>query len=457
MRLVAVSIVKNEADMIEAFVRHTLAWADHHLVFDHDSTDGTREILGALQREGLPVTLFTDDALGNLQQARSNHLIRLAAEKFGADWILPLDADEILAGPDRPALEKSLALAGPAGAASLSLVNYYPAEGDNDAEINPIVRLRHCQSGASTTKKIFIPAQLARDPAIEAGKGNHALYRAGQPLPDRALPAAFFLAHYALRSPEHQVLRVVLAELQKNSRGRAHAGLDVHYRLGFQLLSEDPGRFFSTARHPGNQLKSQPIAYQGTPLRYSAQAGGWPRVARALLPYLDKLAASHGALLDGQPPPAGSSVPIRELAGTAQALPPGAHAGDRFAGFKALEGWGEQEGPVPEAFLPRFHWGYAPLTRLGLESTTGGPVRLTAEMLTYSDHQSLIAELNGTPVARHAFGRVNQMERLAVRLDLHPGPNELVLRYATSLVTSYDPRPLAVIFLGLEIKPILAT
>jgi len=48
MRLVAVSIVKNEADIIEPFVRHTLAWVDHHLVFDHDSTDGTREILGAL-------------------------------------------------------------------------------------------------------------------------------------------------------------------------------------------------------------------------------------------------------------------------------------------------------------------------------------------------------------------------------------------------------------------------
>jgi hypothetical protein len=42
MRLVAVSVVKNEADIIEAFVRHTRAWVDHHLIFDHDSTDGTR-------------------------------------------------------------------------------------------------------------------------------------------------------------------------------------------------------------------------------------------------------------------------------------------------------------------------------------------------------------------------------------------------------------------------------
>src|ERR1700709_2012931 len=98
MRLVAVSIVKNEADIIEAFVRHTHAWVDHHLIFDHDSTDGTRQILGVLKSEGLPISLFTDDALGNLQQFRSNYLTRIAVEDHGADWVLPLDADEILTG-----------------------------------------------------------------------------------------------------------------------------------------------------------------------------------------------------------------------------------------------------------------------------------------------------------------------------------------------------------------------
>ena len=101
MRLVAVSIVKNEADIIEPFVRHTLARVDHHFIFDHDSTDGTRQILHALQAEGLALTLFTDDALGNLQQIRSNYLTKLAADTQQADWIFPLDADEILIGPNR--------------------------------------------------------------------------------------------------------------------------------------------------------------------------------------------------------------------------------------------------------------------------------------------------------------------------------------------------------------------
>src|SRR5688572_6009541 len=237
MRLVAVSIVKNEADIIEAFVRHTLAWVDHHLVFDHDSTDGTREILQALRAEGLPIELFTDDALGNLQQARSNHLTRRAATRLAADWVLPLDADEIFTGPGRTELEHQLASLQAGQPASLPLLNYYPTAEDDPAEPNPVLRLRHCQQAPSTTRKVVIPRALALDPAIVAGKGSHTLYRNDAPLPDQPLPPLFHLSHLALRSAEHQALRVVLAELQKLSRGQAHAGLDLHYRLGFQLLA----------------------------------------------------------------------------------------------------------------------------------------------------------------------------------------------------------------------------
>jgi hypothetical protein len=453
MRLVAVSIVKNEADIIEAFVRHSSAWVDHHLIFDHDSTDGTREILAALRREGLPVTLYTDDALGNLQQARSNHLVRLAAETLAADWILPLDADEILTGPGRPVLENCLAAAGNDEPASIRLLNYYPTGEDVATEANPVRRLRHCQCALSQTKKVIIPGLLARDPQVAAGKGSHALQRGGATLPDRPLPDEFHLAHLALRSPQHQVLRVVLAELQKNSRGRAHAGLDTHYRLGFQLLAENPALFFATVFPPAKQLRLLPIAYRGSELRYSTETAGWSRVARAILPFLDKLATSHGALLDGQPAPADGQSPIRELAVTEISAPVRSVAAERFAGFQPRSGWGEQEGPVPEAFLPSFHWGYAPVTRLVIEAPGDRAATFNVEMLTYSEGQVVTIELNDAPLARHAFARTNQKEHLSLPLRLRPGPNELTLRYRHSLVTSYDPRELAVIFLRLQILP----
>lgn len=455
MRLVAVSIVKNEADIIEAFVRHTRAWVDHHLVFDHASTDGTREILGALQREGLPITLYTDDAPGHLQQARSNFLTRVAAQSFAADWILPLDADEILAGSDRATLAQDLHAAGVGQAASLPLLNYYPTSGDDASIINPVLRLRHCQAQPSPTRKIFIPGRLALDPALAAGKGSHALYRSAEILPDRPLPAAYHLAHLALRSPQHQVVRVVRAELQRQSRGRAAAGLDVHYRLGYQLLAEQPEIFFATIGPAAAGLSRRPIDYRGGPLRYTT-AQDWTRVARALLPYLEQLAASHGRLADatGFDPaaPTGTGATIREL--TAADLPPmGAGLDAAFAGFSAREGWGHPEGPVPEAFLPPFHWGYAPSTTLIIPSADGHPARLITEALTYSENQTVTIELNGVPVLRHAFGRVNQKETITAPLPLRAGENQLLLRYGECFQTAHDPRRLAVIFLSLRILP----
>ncbi len=51
-------MVKNEMDIIESFVRHTLGFADLLIVADHKSTDRTREILESLQAEGLPLIIM---------------------------------------------------------------------------------------------------------------------------------------------------------------------------------------------------------------------------------------------------------------------------------------------------------------------------------------------------------------------------------------------------------------
>jgi hypothetical protein len=457
MRLVAVSIVKNEADIIEAFVRHTQAWVDHHLVFDHDSTDGTREILQALRAEGLPLTLYTDDAIGKLQQFRSNHLSRLAARELAADWIIPLDADELLAGPDRTALEHALTAAAPGMSRSLPLLNYVATATDAAEEANPAVRLQYCETGPLHTRKVMVPRALALDESVAAGMGSHALFRGETPLPDQPLPDSFHLAHLPLRSPQHQVLRVVLAELQKLSHGRAHAGVDTHYRLGFQLLAENPDRFFAATRQASATLRHQPIAYRGTPLRHSAGTAGWNRVARALLPYLEKLAASHGRLVDrvaaGDDKPDAAPI-IRELRPQEGAPVRAAGAADILSGFTVREGLGGREGPFPPAFLPPFHWGYAPQTRLEVMATAAGPVQLAAEVLTYSANQAITVEVNGTVVHQLALPRINQKEALQVSLPLSAGRNEVTLRYATHLASPHDPRKLAVIFLSLRVLPV---
>lgn len=55
MELYGAAMVRNEADIVEAFVRHSLTVLDGLLVVDHGSIDGTWKILDARVREGLPI------------------------------------------------------------------------------------------------------------------------------------------------------------------------------------------------------------------------------------------------------------------------------------------------------------------------------------------------------------------------------------------------------------------
>lgn len=452
MKLVAVSVIKNEADIVEAFVRHTRAWADLHLVFDHASTDGTREILGRLVGEGLPLRLYTDDALGNLQQFRSNHLARVAVEEFGADWVMPLDADEILVAPgQRTSLEDMLRGGDGTQPVSLPMANYYPTRDEDLTEPNPVLRLVHRAGLTGASRKVMIPAALARDPSIEAGKGNHALYRHAAAVPDRPAPEGFHLAHFALRSLGQQVMRVVTAELQKLQRGRAHAGLDVHYRLGFQLLADDPDRFVETFYSRPASLTRDPTPYLGGPLRYTTQADDWRRVARALLPFLERLSRSHGELLDRLPAPEAAATSVQVIRTLEVAAPESAGSTGYFSGFKEIEGLQPLEGPFPGAFLPIFRWGLAPRTVLSVTSPQARTARLRLECLTYLDAQSFAILLNGEELPRFTFPRENQKEIVERSLALRAGDNRIEFAYHRSLQTKADPRRLAVIFLAIQV------
>ena len=449
MKLVAVSVVKNEADIIEAFVRHNQTCVDEHLIFDHDSTDGTREILLQLVRDGLPLRLFTGDALGKLQLSRTHHLCRLAFNEHGADWVLPLDGDELINVENRATLESELGSGDSAGPKCLPLLNYSSTTADDPAEMNPVRRIQHRPAGAVTTFKVLIPRSLGTAPDVATGEGNHALQRGSEVLPAKTLTQAS-LAHFPLRSPEQQVLRVVTAELQKLSRGRAYEGLDTHYRLGFQLLAEDADLFFSTVLQPAERMRHEPLRYLGGELRYSHRVSSFARAARALVPYLEKLARSHGRLTDLVPVTSTESAEvITPLTDSVRDV--SATAANTFDGFQPITGWQPEEGPVPEAFLPRFHWATAPETTLLIHSDEAQSARLVAQALSYVDNQVATVSFNGIAVQQWEFTRVNQKENLRVPLQLQAGENRVTIQYTRWLESAADPRKLAPIFLSLRI------
>ena len=92
--MVVLTPVRNEAWILRTFLEATSLWADHIIIADQMSTDGSREIA----REYPKVTLIDNDR-PEMHQAATRRLLFEAAKKIPGDKVVfTLDADEFLAG-----------------------------------------------------------------------------------------------------------------------------------------------------------------------------------------------------------------------------------------------------------------------------------------------------------------------------------------------------------------------
>src|SRR6476620_9742296 len=93
MKLVQTLVVRDEADIVgEQIEYHLNAGVDFVIASDHESVDGTTEILEQYAREG---HLRLIRVQGEMHDGpwRTN-MARLAATEHGADWVINTDADE---------------------------------------------------------------------------------------------------------------------------------------------------------------------------------------------------------------------------------------------------------------------------------------------------------------------------------------------------------------------------
>jgi hypothetical protein len=173
----AVSMVKDEADIIVSTVEHLLDQdVDQVLVADNGSSDGTLDLLHDLARRA-PVHVAVDAEPRYFQAAKMT-LLADAARRAGADWVVPFDADELwfavgssLAGHLR-AVSEGLVLA--------RLFNVFPTRDDGwRLDLTP-----------HSFRKVAIRAHWA----ARLGVGNHTASHPGEHVP------GLYIAHYPWRS-----------------------------------------------------------------------------------------------------------------------------------------------------------------------------------------------------------------------------------------------------------------
>jgi hypothetical protein len=93
MKLVATLVVRDEADIVGAHIAYHLnAGVDFVIATDHQSRDGTTEILETYARDRV---LFRVAEVGPVREDTwRTRMARLAATDHAADWVLNADADE---------------------------------------------------------------------------------------------------------------------------------------------------------------------------------------------------------------------------------------------------------------------------------------------------------------------------------------------------------------------------
>jgi glycosyltransferase involved in cell wall biosynthesis len=143
MKICAVMMVKDEADIIGYTMRYLLTQEiDAILVSDNNSSDKTMDILRDIKRiSPIPVEIRTDTEVAYFQSKKMTALAHEAASLFDPEWILPLDADELVYSLDGRTI----------GAVLRSVENeiinmpwwfYYSTVLDNPLEKNPYLRIK---------------------------------------------------------------------------------------------------------------------------------------------------------------------------------------------------------------------------------------------------------------------------------------------------------------------------
>ena len=90
----AVMLVRDEEDVIAGTLDHLLRQGVAGvIVADHGSTDGTWRLLQDAARRSSKVHVLRDSEPGFYQGAKTSYLAR-QAWRAGADWVVPVDADE---------------------------------------------------------------------------------------------------------------------------------------------------------------------------------------------------------------------------------------------------------------------------------------------------------------------------------------------------------------------------
>ena len=239
MKIVSITILKNESDIVESFVRYNINIFDEMIILDNGSTDETIEIIRKLQNEALPIILIEDSDNQYNQREKLSILLKKAVEINSADIVVPLDADEFLSsdnGNPREILEK------------LDENSYYQipwetyvATAEDDPSIGFIPsRLTHVRDEKyETLYKVIVPKKIVANYDISLQVGQHDLiFEKPEEKIDSTKISDLKMAHFPLRSVEQCMSKILIGWPSILSLNKQNNDMGFHMKIMFEKIKE---------------------------------------------------------------------------------------------------------------------------------------------------------------------------------------------------------------------------
>jgi hypothetical protein len=238
-------MVRNEADVIEAFVRHHGRFLDQLLVVCHFSQDATLEILSALAEEGLPLQVEYDPRPIHDQGKIMTRLARRAVSEHGADLVVALDGDEFVIATDGSDTPRAALDALPTDrVTTLAWKTYVVSADDPPDEPNVLRRIRHRPSKEKHLGKVIVPRAIVERRGVEIDIGSHVVVDRRRNVElEGHRTEALALAHYPFRGDDHLRAKVLGGWPVTYANPHRWPGQNEHWLMLFDEYRSQDGAF----------------------------------------------------------------------------------------------------------------------------------------------------------------------------------------------------------------------
>jgi len=231
-RIVSFTMVKNEADIIEIFIRYTLKFVDHMFIAVNLPNDTTKEIIEELIREGLPITIWDDNEPSFEQNKKTTAAYHYIAKNYKFDAILFIDADEFVYG-DINEIKNNHRIGNVYQLDRLEYVYLRDVSFDQNVLQEMTLRRQKYQSAKS-----MICHDSNNYNSYKIGNGSHFVYVNGEQKIDQTL--SLKLAHFPIRSIQQFINKSILNWLalmfNTPSLLDAKSTVGIHWREAYKYL-----------------------------------------------------------------------------------------------------------------------------------------------------------------------------------------------------------------------------